>query len=108
STPETRQLLTQFSADFKHPIIHVWHDDDGFQKSKILNKAILQASSDYLLFTDGDCIPRKDFIAVHLKHKEKGYFLSGGYFKLPMEISQSVTDIDIKSQKCFHVKFLRQ
>ncbi len=108
STTETRDLITQFAADFQYPIVHVWHQDDGFQKSKILNRAILKANSEYLLFTDGDCIPRKDFIETHLRHREKGYFLSGGYFKLPMEISQSVTDEEIKSQKCFHVKFLRE
>ena len=83
STSETKELLSLFSSKFKYPIVHVWQEDEGFQKSKILNKAILKSNSDYLLFTDGDCIPRKDFIEMHLKHQETGYFLSGGYFKVP-------------------------
>ncbi|HEU0137436.1 MAG TPA: glycosyltransferase family 2 protein, partial [Flavobacterium sp.] len=106
STPKTAQLLQSFDGRLKYPIIHVWHADDGFQKSKILNRAILRSTSDYLLFTDGDCIPRRDFIATHLKHQEEGYFLSGGYFKLPMEISQAITDEDILSQNCFKVSWL--
>jgi len=107
STSATHELLENFTAKFKHPIIHVWHEDNGFQKSKILNKAILKANSDYLLFTDGDCIPREDFVATHLKYQEKGYFLSGGYFKLPMIISESILENDIVSQDCFRLSWLK-
>ena len=108
STAKTKELLADFSDKFVHPIIHVWQEDDGFQKSKILNKAILQTHSDYLLFTDGDCIPRRDFVAVHLKFQEEGYFLSGGYFKLPMTISQTISEDDIISQNCFHISWLKR
>lgn len=107
STSKTKELVASFSSKFKHPIVHVWQEDDGFQKSKILNKAILAAQSDYLLFTDGDCIPRKDFIRTHLTHKEEGYFLSGGYFKLPMSISTLIEEHDIVLQNCFDISWLR-
>ena len=60
-----------------------------------------------MLFTDGDCIPRNDFVAIHLKYKEAGYFLSGGYFKLPLSISKSICEKDIISQNCFDSKWLR-
>ncbi|WP_130736141.1 glycosyltransferase family 2 protein [Flavobacterium sp. J27] len=102
STSKTKVLLSQFEPSFLYPIIHVWQEDKGFQKCKILNKAIVKSHSEYLLFTDGDCIPREDFVATHLKYKEKGYFLSGGYFKLPMSTSNSISTIDIVSKKCFH------
>ena len=86
SKEDTRRLIESFKD--KLPIKHVWHEDNGFQKSQILNSAILASESDYLIFTDQDCIPRKDFIATHAAYAEKGYFLSGGYFKLPMDISK--------------------
>ena len=108
STEKTKMVLQEFSSKFKHPILYVWHPDDGFQKSKILNRAIVKSNSDYLLFTDGDCIPREDYISVHLKSKERGYFLSGGYFKLPMDISNKISEDDIISQRCFDVNFLRE
>jgi glycosyltransferase involved in cell wall biosynthesis len=107
STSKTKDVIASFPSKFKHPIIHVWQEDDGFQKPKILNKAILASSSDYLLFTDGDCIPRKDFIATHLQYKEEGYFLSGGYFKLPMTISETIAEKHIYSQQCFDISWLR-
>lgn len=106
STDKTKQVIASFQGKFKFPIVHVWQEDNGFQKCKILNKAILQTNSEYLLFTDGDCIPRKDFVAQHLKYKEKGYFLSGGYFKLPMETSTKITVEDIQSENCFSISWL--
>lgn len=108
STSKTKELLDTFSSKFKYPIVHVWQEDEGFQKSKILNKAILKTNADYLLFTDGDCIPRKDYVAVHLKYQEKGYFLSGGYFKLTMPISIAIADEDIRSQNCFRISWLQK
>ena len=107
STSKTAELLKSVELKFKYPIIHVWQEDDGFQKPKILNKAILASNTDYLLFTDGDCIPRKDFIATHLQYKEEGYFLSGGYFKLPITISETISEEHICSQQCFDVSWLR-
>lgn len=107
STDATKAVIAEFSSKFKYPIVHVWHPDEGFQKSKILNRAIVRSNSDYLLFTDGDCIPRADYVAVHVHHKEVGYFLSGGYFKLPMDLSHKIDETDIISQRCFNVKFLR-
>ena len=107
STSETKELLSLFSSKFKYPIVHVWQEDDGFQKSKILNKAILKSNSEYLLFTDGDCIPRKDFVAMHLKYQEKGYFLSGGYFKLPLSISKLISEKDVVGENCFDLSWLK-
>lgn len=108
STSKTKAIIDSFRDKFKHPILHVWHEDKGFRKCRILNAAILASNSDYLLFTDGDCIPRKDFVAHHLKEKEVGFFLSGGYFKLPMSISKAITDDDILHQRCFKVSWLRK
>ena len=108
STSETQELLALFSSKFKYPIVHVWQEDNGFQKSKILNKAILKSNSDYLLFTDGDCIPRNDFVEMHLKYQEIGYFLSGGYFKLPLSISKLISENDILNSNCFKLSWLKK
>lgn len=107
SKAETKEKIEALRKLITVPIIHVWHEDNGFQKSKILNMAIIAATGDYLIFTDGDCIPRKDFVATHLKYSQKGYFLSGGYFKLPMTISESITKEDIFNQQCFDVNWLK-
>ena len=106
SKPKTKELLDNLREQISMPLIHVWQEDKGFQKSQILNKAIVAANADYLIFTDGDCIPRKDFVETHLHYREAGHFLSGGYFMLPMNISQAITKEDILFQKCFQVDWL--
>jgi glycosyltransferase involved in cell wall biosynthesis len=107
SREATKNLIDKLRTEIDIPIIHVWQEDNGFQKSQILNKAILAATSDYLIFTDGDCIPREDFVEVHDKFREKGYFLSGGYFKLPMDISKLISKDDIINQRCFDLQWLK-
>ena len=72
STNETKDLIDTFSN--KLNIHHVWHEDIGFRKTIILNKAILVSKTPYLLFTDDDCIPRADFVATHLKYRKKRIF----------------------------------
>lgn len=108
SGPETRELIERMKKEVFYPIVHVWHEDNGFQKTRILNKAITQCSANYIVMSDGDCIPRKDFIAQHLKNRESGYFLSGGYFMLPMNISKQITPDDIYSGRCFSVSWLKE
>ena len=102
----TRQVIDTFRDKTGMKIIHVWHADDGFQKSAILNKAITSSTGDYLIFTDGDCIPRKDFVDTHVRFAESGRFLSGGYFMLPMPTSKTINEEDIRSGRAFDIKWL--
>ncbi|WP_461532684.1 glycosyltransferase family 2 protein [Sinomicrobium sp.] len=108
SGPATKALLQRMQSEVSYPIVHVWQEDDGFQKSRILNKAITQCSAKYIVMSDGDCIPRNDFLEVHSRRKEKGYFLSGGYFMLPMSISETISREDIESGRCFDLKWLKE
>ena len=107
SGPETRELLDRMRAETGMDIQHVWQEDDGFRKCRILNHCIEQARYDYLVFSDGDCIPRADFLAVHAAEAEPGRYLSGGYHKLPMSTSLVISKDDIVSARCFDLKWLK-
>jgi glycosyltransferase involved in cell wall biosynthesis len=96
SGDETKQVVDEFKSRGLLNIIHVWHPDNGFQKCQILNKAILKTNSDYLIFTDGDCIPRRDFVEVHISNARRGKFLSGGYLKLVKSVSANISYTDIQ------------
>ncbi|GAA4833205.1 glycosyltransferase family 2 protein [Algivirga pacifica] len=97
SNEETREVIERVSAEIDIPVKHIWHEDIDFRKCQILNKAILASEGDYLIFTDGDCIPHPAFVENHVAFSEKGHFLSGGYFKLPMDLSRKITKEDILS-----------
>lgn len=107
SGPKTKELIQQICPEVFFRILHVWQKDDGFQKSRILNKAVRTCNSDYIVMTDGDCIPRKDFVAVHYANRAPGYFISGGYYMLPMHISKLINKEDIEKQNCFNIHWLR-
>lgn len=91
STEATRHLIESMASRFAMPLKHVWQPDLGFRKCRILNQAALSTKADYLIFSDGDCIPRKDFVAAHVARAKPGRFLSGGYFKLPAQTCQRLT-----------------
>ncbi|MAG77396.1 MAG: glycosyl transferase family 2 [Colwelliaceae bacterium] len=106
SREETKEAIERFKKNTHLEVQHVWQPDDGFQKCRIMNKALKAAKGDYVLFTDGDCIPRNDFVAVHRKHAEEGFYLSGGYFKLPMDISKRINRADIETGRAFDSQWL--
>ncbi len=96
SGDETREVIERLQGEIDIPIRHLWQEDDGFQKCRILNKAIVASRGEYLIFTDGDCIPHPDFVKNHVELAEPDTMLSGGYFKLPLEVSRAITRDDIE------------
>ena len=79
-----------------YPLIHVWHEDKGFRKNRILNKAIVAAHSDYLIFMDGDCVPHSAFLDEHSKHRKKAVCLTGRRVNLSEKITNQLTPALIK------------
>jgi len=74
STDETKNFLIEHKDRYPFPLRHVWHEDDGFQKARILNKSIAVATAPLIIFDDGDCIPEKHFVEAHIKMSEPGRF----------------------------------
>ncbi|KQC34254.1 glycosyl transferase family 2 [Nonlabens sp. YIK11] len=108
SDEETANFIKEYQPKSNRKIIHIWHEDNGFQKSAILNKALLACSTEYVVMSDGDCLAREDFLQVHYERRKEGYFLSGGYYKLPLDLSQKITKDDILTQKCFNLQWLKR
>jgi glycosyltransferase involved in cell wall biosynthesis len=73
----TRELVRKFAAGSPVPVKHVWHRHDGFRKTIILNQTVAAAKGDYLIFTDGDCVPHPQFVADHAALAEKNFWVQG-------------------------------
>ena len=97
SREETRDLIAAFARESPFPLRHIWHQDQGYRRSVILNAAILASRGDYLVFSDGDCIPRRDFVSTHITLRKEGTFLSGGSVYLSMEVSKAISLEDVRS-----------
>lgn len=106
SDQRTEEIIRRYSNCL--PLRHVWQEDKGFRKTEILNKAVLEATSEYLIFMDQDGIPRHDFISQHYRHARRGHFVSGGAVMIPKALSQSLTKEDIFSGNAFRIPWLRQ
>jgi glycosyltransferase involved in cell wall biosynthesis len=108
SAPATTDVIDTVARAAGLDVLHIWHEDRGFRKTEILNRAILAANSDYLIFSDGDCIPRDDFVAEHVRLARPGSFLSGGYLKLSAEVSARILVADVRSGKATDPAWLRE
>ena len=77
SSPETREVIEAArSRFFGDRINHVWHNDLGYRKSKILNAAIRQTRAGWIIFTDSDLVVNPFFIQDHLNKKApRGLFM---------------------------------
>ena len=106
SGDETRLLVERFALNCPFPLHHVWQEDNGFRKCRILNRAIEKAAGDYLIFTDGDCIPNPAFVRAHIELAKPDRFLSGGYCRLTMGVSEAITKKDIDTGRCFNPGWL--
>ncbi|HEU0012966.1 MAG TPA: glycosyltransferase [Longimicrobium sp.] len=107
SREETAQVIARVAAEGGLDAVHVWHADRGFRKSEIMNRAIAASTGDYLLFTDGDCIPRADLVATHYALARPGRYLAGGYLKLPAEVSEAIAVDDVRQGRVADVGWLR-
>jgi len=87
---DMKKLINDWQNKNKFPIKHLTQEDKGFRKNKILNEAIRNASTDYLIFFDGDCIPHSGFVKAHFENKEENTVLCGRRVNLTKNISSKI------------------
>src|SRR5437879_6052431 len=85
----TAQLVEVWSASFAR-LGHVWHEHRNFRAAEIRNRAILQSCGELCVFLDGDCIPRPNFIQVHRRLAEPGWFVAGNRVLLSQQLTEQV------------------
>jgi len=106
SRDETRLLVEEMAKASPVPIRHFWHEDKGHRKYRIHNIAIREAAGDYLIFTDGDCIPRDDVVAVLRANIAPGEYIVGSCNRLPARTSEAIGEEDIRSGRIFGMGWL--
>lgn len=102
SSAEVVQQIQQIQRTSPLQIQHLWHPDNGFMKTVMLNKAIVASRSPYLVFIDGDCIPHHRFIEDHLRLSNKNRVIAGRRVNLSERISKSLTEENIRNGELEH------
>lgn len=92
-------IISEHQKYFKHKIKYVVHKRDGIQKTKTLNRGIVAAESDYLLFIDPDCLASPAWVEVHLRERESGAYLFGRRTDYREAMTRHITDDFIVSGK---------
>lgn len=90
SSPETRALAEDCAKRAPFPLSHVWQEDRGFRAAAIRNRALARSAADYIVFTDGDCIPAPWFVAAHRALAERGWFVSANRVLLSEDFTRRV------------------
>lgn len=96
SDGRTAAVLAAFAAKLPDlPLRHVWHDDQGFRKTLILNEAVRSSNADYMIFIDDDCLMHPAFVERHLHLARRGQFLTGSVIRLHAGMTR-----DLLAQGC--------
>ena len=97
SRPDTRSVIERHARAFPVPIRHVWQEHRGFWKSAALNRAVLQSRGALLVFSDGDCVPTRTFVAEHRAAGCPATFAVGGHVRLGESTTRAVTVEQVRS-----------
>src|SRR5688500_18670115 len=76
STDDTRALIASYAQRAPFPLRHVWQEDPGFRAGAARNRALAQTRAEYIVFSDGDCVPPPFFVSRHVALAERGYFVA--------------------------------
>jgi hypothetical protein len=92
STSDTRDVVMEMQESLKHlfPITHVWQEDIGFRKPKILNETVRQTTGDYLIFIDGDCMAHQHFIRAHAEQSDPTAILGGKRVEIGKQLTEKL------------------
>lgn len=89
---ELHKLIEQSSIAVRH----IWHSDRGFCKNECLNRGVMVAGSEYLVFIDADCILHPEFLQDHFSNRKENSVLAGRRMDLIPWVSKRLTAEKIK------------
>jgi glycosyltransferase involved in cell wall biosynthesis len=97
SGPEIADVVEEARRADGLRIEHLWHEDRGWRKNVMLNKAVRAAAADYLVFIDGDCIPARHFLLDHWNEREPRTVLMGRRVEMSRRWGSAMTVEKVRS-----------
>ncbi len=90
SGPATKARVDLWRDRLGVPLAHVWHEHADFRAGEIRNRAVLASRGPCVVFLDGDCLVRPDFVAAHRRLAEPGWFVAGNRALLSPQLTDRV------------------
>ncbi len=82
SGPETLGAVDRWRNTFGGRMEHVWHPHQGFRQALARNRGAIAARGAYLVFLDGDAVPRLHFVRALRASAQAGWFVAGRKLEL--------------------------
>lgn len=101
SGADTRVVIDAIRQISPVPVIHLWHEDNGFRLAMMRNKCVAAASGDYIIEVDGDVIMHPFFVKDHSDFAQVGCYLKGGRANL----GRTLTDMLCQRQRLCHIGY---
>ena len=108
SGPDTARLIESWKPRLSMALKHVRHEHRGFRGGEIRNRGIRASEGALCIFLDGDCLPRPDFIAVHRRLHEPGWFVIGNRILLSRELTAAILAQELAAHMWTFDTLLRQ
>lgn len=90
SDDSTKEMVHRRRKKLPCPVKHAWQPDRGFRAARARNNAAAASRGEYLVFLDGDCIPRPSFVADHRALAQTGWFARGSRILLSESFTRRV------------------
>jgi glycosyltransferase involved in cell wall biosynthesis len=107
SPPTVKAVIDSWRGRLGVPMSHVWHEHDGFRAPEVSNRAILKSKGRYVVFLDGDCIPRPGFVAAHRSLAEPGWFVFGNRILMLDELTKECMSDGVEPETWSFPDFVR-
>ncbi len=96
SNQQVIKEIELISKKIPFKLTHLWQENKGFRKNRILNKSISAAGSEYIIFIDGDCIPHSKFVEEHYFNRKRRVCLTGRRVNLSKKITAILNSSNVK------------
>jgi len=107
SGDETRRVIEDYARCAPFALRHVWQEDRGFRPGAARNRALAVTSADYVVFSDGDCVPPAQFVSRHRALAEPGYFVAGNRILLSEGFTAEVLRARMPVHGWSHAQWVR-
>ena len=101
STDNSEIVVAEFAKTTPFPVSYIRHELQGHNRATILNKATLAARSDFIIYTDADCLPVNNLVELHVSARKENALIIGGRIMLKKEETKTIgpKEINLQSYK---------
>lgn len=102
----THDVVQSWSARFGGRLVHSWQRDIGYRRARSLNLGALSSTASYLVFLDGDCLPRRRFVEAIRRAALPGWFLASKRLNMSARLSRRVLEEQARVWRWSAVRWL--